>query len=63
MYCFYDGGFPNHFDDYFAEIASAHKYQTSRAGLSKCGARLKALLRGPTLWRMQNFFRMGIKSS
>ena len=26
-----------------------------RAGLSKCGARLEALLRGPIQWRVQNF--------
>jgi len=28
MYFFYNGGLPNHFDSYFAEIASLHKYQT-----------------------------------
>ena len=27
MYSFYTGGLPNHFDNYFAEIASVHKYQ------------------------------------
>jgi len=29
MYSFYNGGLPNHFDNYFAEIASVHKYQTN----------------------------------
>ena len=35
MYSFYDGGLPNHFDNYFAEIASVHKYQTRLASLQK----------------------------
>ena len=35
MYSFYNGGFPNHFDNYFAEIASVHKYQTRLASLEK----------------------------
>jgi len=35
MYSFYNGGFPNHFDNYFAEIASVHKYQTRLASLQK----------------------------
>jgi len=35
MYFFYDGGLPNHFDNYFAEIASVHKYQTRLASLQK----------------------------
>ena len=35
MYSFYNGGLPNHFDDYFAEIASVHKYQTRLASLQK----------------------------
>jgi len=30
-----NGGLPNHFDNYFAEIASVHKYQTRRAPLQK----------------------------
>jgi len=33
MYSFYNGGLPNHFDNYFAEIASVHKYQTRLASL------------------------------
>ena len=33
----------------------------SKAGLSKCGAQLEALLRGPTYWRVQKFLR-SIKS-
>jgi len=28
-----NGGLPNHFDNYFAEIASVHKYQTRLASL------------------------------
>jgi len=35
MYSFYNGGLPNHFDNYFAEIASIHKYQTRLASLQK----------------------------
>ena len=35
MYSFYNGGLPNHFDNYFAEIASVHKYQTRVASLQK----------------------------
>ena len=27
MFSFHHGGLPNHFDNYFAEIASVHKYQ------------------------------------
>ena len=27
MYSFYNGGLPNHFDNYYAEIASVHKYR------------------------------------
>jgi len=38
-------------------------YHTSRAGHSKFGARLEALLRGSTQWRVQKFLRSGIKSS
>ena len=33
MYSFYNGELPNHFDNYFAEIASVHKYQKRRAYL------------------------------
>jgi len=33
MYSFYNGELPNHFDNYFAEIASVHKYQKRRASL------------------------------
>ena len=35
MYSFYNGGLPNHFDNYFAEIASAHKYRTRLASQQK----------------------------
>jgi len=35
MYSFYNGGLPNHFDNYFAEIASVHIYQTRLASLQK----------------------------
>jgi len=35
MYSFYNGGLPNHFDNYFAEIVSVHKYQTRLASLKK----------------------------
>ena len=35
MYSFYNGGLPNHFDNYFAEIASVYKYQTRLASLRK----------------------------
>jgi len=35
MYSFYNGGLPNHFDNYYAEIASVHKYQTRLASLQK----------------------------
>jgi len=35
MYSFYNGGLPNHFDNYFAEIASVHKYQTRLVSLQK----------------------------
>jgi len=35
MYSFYNGGLPNHFDNYFAEISSVHKYQTRLASLQK----------------------------
>jgi len=35
MYSFYNGGLPNHFDNYFTEIASVHKYQTRFADLQK----------------------------
>jgi len=33
MYSFYNGWLPNHFDNYFAEIASVRKYQTRLASL------------------------------
>jgi len=32
---FYNGGLPNHFDNYFAEISSVHKYKKSLASLQK----------------------------
>jgi len=35
VYSFYNGGLPNYFDKYFAEIASVHKYQTRLASLQK----------------------------
>jgi len=35
MYSFYNGGLPNHFDNYFAEIASVQKYQTRLASLQQ----------------------------
>ena len=35
MYSFYNGGLPNHFDNYFTEIASVHKYQKRLASLQK----------------------------
>jgi len=58
MYSFYSGGLPNHFDSYFAEIASVHKYQTRLASLQKCNLpRMKTSLGllslkyiGPKLW-------------
>ena len=45
MYSFYNGGLPNHFDNYFAEIASVHKYQARLASLQKYYLpRMKTLL-------------------
>ena len=35
MFSFHHGGLPNHFDNYFAEIASVHKYQKRLASLQK----------------------------
>jgi len=35
MYSFYNGGLPNHFDNFFTEIRSVHKYQTRCAALQK----------------------------
>jgi len=35
MYSFYNSGLPNHFDNYFSEIASVHKYQTRLTSLQK----------------------------
>jgi len=35
MYSFHNGGLPNHFDNYFTEIASVEKYQTRLASLQK----------------------------
>jgi len=35
MYSFYNGGLPNHFDNYFSEIASVHQYQTRLDSLQK----------------------------
>jgi len=45
MYSFSNGRLPNHFDNYFAEIASVHKYQTRLASLQKyCLSRMKTSL-------------------
>jgi len=33
MYSLDNGDLPNHFDNYFSEIASVHKYQTRLASL------------------------------
>jgi len=35
MYSFGNDEVPNHFDSYFSEIASVHKYQTRLASLQK----------------------------
>ena len=35
MYSFHNGGLLNHFDNYFAEIATVHKYQRRLASLQK----------------------------
>jgi len=35
MHSLHSGGLPNHFENYFAEIASVHKYQTRLASLQK----------------------------
>ena len=35
MHSFYNGRLPNRFDNYFAEIASVHKYQTRLASRQK----------------------------
>jgi len=35
MYSFCNGGLPNHFNNYFAEIASVHKYHTRLASLQQ----------------------------
>ena len=37
------------------DIRTYHDLLNGRAGLSKCEARLEALLGGPTLWRVQTF--------
>ena len=58
MYSFHNGGLPNHFDNYFAEIASVHKYQTRLASLQKYYLpRMKTFLGqlslkyiGPKIW-------------
>jgi len=58
MYSFYNGGLPNHFDNYSAEIASVHKYQTRLASPQKyCLPRMKTYLGqlslkyiGPKIW-------------
>jgi len=54
----YNGGLPNHFDKYFTEIASVHKYQTRLAAWQKYNLlRMKMSLRqlsskfiGPQIW-------------
>ena len=58
MYSFYNGGLPNHFDNYFAEVASVHKYKTRLASLQKYYlSRMKTSLGqlslkyiGPKIW-------------
>ena len=58
MYSFYNGGLPNHFDNYFAEIASVHKYQTRLASLQKyylprmntSSGQLSLRYIGPKIW-------------
>jgi len=58
MYSVYNGGLLHHFDNYFAEIASVHKYQTRLASLQKYYLpRLKTSLGqlslkyiGPKIW-------------
>jgi len=58
MYAFYNGGLPNQFDNYFAEIASVHKYQTRLASLQNYySPRIKTSLGqlsfkyiGPKIW-------------
>ena len=58
MYSFYNGRLPNHFDNYFAEIASVHKYQTRLASLQKyylpkmktTRGHLSLKYSGPTIW-------------
>jgi len=58
MYSFYNAGLRNHFDNYFTEIASVHKYQKSFASLQKCYLpRMKTSLGqlslkyvGPKIW-------------
>jgi len=39
----------------FCKCQPTWLHSVLRAGLCKCGARLEALLRGPTQWRMQKF--------
>ena len=58
MHSFYNGGLPNHFDNYFAEIASVHNYQTRLSSLQKYYLpRMKTFLGqlslkyiGPKIW-------------
>ena len=62
MHSFYNGGLPIHFDNYFAEIASVHKYQTRLASLQKYYLpRMKTSLGqlslnfiGPKIWSSGN---------
>jgi len=42
--------------------AQGHITRVIRAGLSKCGTRLEAFLRGPIQWRVQKFLWRVIKS-
>ena len=66
MYSFYNGGFANHFGNYFAEIASVHKYQTRLASLQKYYLpRMKTTLGqlslkyiGPKIWSNKNWNRL-----
>jgi len=39
-----NGEIPNHFDNYFSEIALVHKYQTTLASLQKYLTRMKTSL-------------------
>jgi len=56
MYSFYNGGLPTHFDNYFAEIASVHNYETRLVSLQKyCLHRMKTSL-GQLSLKFPNLF-------